>query len=161
MISLVVEDIDFDVLSKNLWDKSQRTAGEDLTETDLHYTFFPSRVTLEVGGIVIIGPRRRVPLFDFLACVAQLAKAVRVNEPGSMGFTEAADRVYFRPLNDDTVEISTSDSDLLVQIDRLELEATLVAFLSSGRTQLVDNVPGIQRNPQIAKLAVSDVADTR
>jgi hypothetical protein len=154
MISLVVEDVDFDVLSKNLWDKSRRTAGEDLTETDLHYTLFPSRVTFEVSGIVVIGPRRRVPLFDFLACVAQSTKALRANEPTSMGFTEAADRIYFRPLNGNNVEISTSDSDLLVQADRPELVATLEGFLLSGRTRLVDNVPGIQRNPQMVKLTV-------
>ncbi|GAB3815292.1 hypothetical protein [Micromonospora zhanjiangensis] len=153
MISLVAEHVDFDILSKNLFDKSRRAAGEDLTETDLHYTLFPSWVTCEVDGTVIIGPRRRVPLFDFLACVAQSIKAIRANEPISIGFTEAADQVYFRPVGGGKVQISTSGSDLQLQVDRLELSATLERFLSSGRAQLIDNVPGIQQNPHIGKLA--------
>jgi hypothetical protein len=154
MISLVAEDVDFDMLSKNLWDKSQPAAGEDLTELHLRYDLFPSRVTFEIDGTVIIGPRRRVPLFDFLVCIARTARALRADDPTSLGFTEAADRVYFRPLNGNTVEVSTSGSGLLVQADRLDLIVALEEFLASGRTRLVDNVPGIQGNPQIVQLTV-------
>jgi hypothetical protein len=154
MISLIVEGVDFGVPSKNLWDTTQRGAGEFLTETDLHYSLFPSRVTFEIGGIVVIGPRRRVPLFDFLVCVTRLAKALYVNESTSIGFTEAADRIYFRPLNGGGVEVSDSESGLLVQTDRVELVVALEEFLSNGRTQLLENVPGIQRNPHMVKLVI-------
>lgn len=154
MISLIVDETDFDIVSKNLWDESRLDAGQDLTETDLHYTLFPSRVTFEINGTVVIGPRRRVPLFDFMACAVRLVRALRFSETTSMGFTEAADRIHFRPVTGDVVEISASEPDLLIDIDRLELVAALEDFVSRGRELLADNVPGIQRNPHFVKLFV-------
>jgi hypothetical protein len=54
----------------------------------------------------------------------------------------------------DNVEISTSNLDLLVWVDRLELLAVLEELLSDGRARLIDNVSGIERNPQLIKLTV-------
>jgi beta-lactamase class A len=84
--------------------------------------------------------------------VARVIKAIRAGKPASLGFTESADRVYFRSFDSDTMQISRSDADLFVHVDRLELVTTLAAFLSNGRGQLIDKVPGIYRNPAISKL---------
>ncbi|WP_412539128.1 hypothetical protein R8Z50_25180 [Longispora sp. K20-0274] len=152
MIAFTVEDTDFGLFGNRVVDTSRHCAGEDLTETDLHYSLFPCRVTLNIDGVALVGPRRRVPLFDFLACVARLVKALREEVATSMGFTESADRVHVRPVGGGNVEISTSDSDLIVQIGRLELIDALVAFLADGRALLTDNIAGIQRNPMFSKL---------
>jgi hypothetical protein len=43
----------------------------------------------------------------------------------------------------------------VVRADRAELINALTDFLADGRRRLIENVPGIQRNPYLSKLAVS------
>jgi hypothetical protein len=77
MIEILAEDTDFEPSSPHLFSPSHRGSGDVLTETDLRYTVFRSYVTLAVARTAVIGPRRRVPLFDFLVSVARLIAALR------------------------------------------------------------------------------------
>lgn len=171
MIALLAEDTDFEPSSPNLFRPSQRGSGDVLCETDLHYTVFRSYVTLALSGTAVIGPRRRVPLFDFLVSVARLIAALRAGRAYTLTFTEAADVVEFRPAADDRVEVAAIDPyrcddhgvrladpepDWSGQVDGPELLEALTGFLAYGRQQLLDNVPGLDRSPYVGKLFVQE-----
>lgn len=154
LVLLSAEEISFAVDPQRLWDKEHRTSGAEITETDLHYTAFPAAVTFTADAVPFVGPRRQVPLFDFLACAARAVRALRHGEAATLSYTESSDRVHLRPVDGDRVEISATGHRLVINVDRVELLETLTAFVQDGRAQLVDNVPGFRSNPQIGKLAV-------
>ncbi|GAA2349733.1 hypothetical protein [Dactylosporangium salmoneum] len=171
MIALLAEDTDFEPSPPYLFEPSQRGSGDVLSETDLHYTVFRSYVTLALSGTAVIGPRRRVPLFDFLVSVARLIAALRADRAYTLTFTEAADVVEFRPVAGERVEVAATDPyrcddhgvrladpepDCLAQVDRPELLEALTGFLSYGRQQLLDNVPGLDRSPYVGELFVQE-----
>ncbi|MEU4780599.1 hypothetical protein [Micromonospora sp. NPDC023633] len=171
MIAILAEDTDFEPSSPYLFRPSQCGSGDVLSETDLHYMVFRSYVTLALSSTCVIGPRRLVPLFDFLVCVARLITALRADRAYTLTFTEAADVVEFRPVTGDRVEVAAIDPyrcddhgirladpepDCLDQVDRPELLEALTGFLSYGRQQLLDNVPRLDRSLYIGKLFVQE-----
>lgn len=151
MISLILDSAEFDIDRKNLWDKTSSGMGEDLTETDLHYIAFMSRITFRVDDVVVIGPRRETPLFDFLTCIATVLRDLENGLPASISFTEAADRVHLKRL-DGRVFISASEEEVSVWTDYGELVETLASFLADTRTTLFDRVPGLCQNPYVTKI---------
>jgi hypothetical protein len=171
MITLLAEDTAFEPSSPYLFTPAQRGSGDVLSETDLHYTLFRSYVTLALSSTAVIGPRRRVPLFDFLVSVARLIAALREDRAYTLTFTEAADVIEFRPGAGGRLEVAAIDPyrcddrgvlltdpvpDCLAHVDRPELLGALERFLPYSRRQLLDNVPGLDRNPHIGKLFVQE-----
>jgi hypothetical protein len=164
VVRLILHEVDFSVpaaVSELPWYDGD---PEHFDGTSLRYLLFPSRVTFSVGDVVVMGPRRLVPLFDLLSCVAWVLVDVREKRPASMGFTESADRIQFKASTGDSVVIVYAEArsrpgvayfheTRKARADREDLVDTLTAFLSSGLRLLTDNVAGLERNRHVRELA--------
>jgi len=84
--------------------------AEHFDAASLRYLLFPSRFTFSVGDVIVMGPRRRVLLFDLLCCVDRVLVDVREKKSASMGFPESADRVLFHPSTAGSVEITYAEA---------------------------------------------------
>jgi hypothetical protein len=166
VVSLVVHEVDFDIPRAVLTLPWHTGNPEDFDSGSLHYAHFPARVTLSVGEVTVMGPRTLVPFFDFLAQVARSVAPVRNGRPASIGFTECADRVGLRPAGTDHVDVVYSEAlsrpgrihhreRVTARAGREELVETFTTFLDSGRRLLIENCPGLERNPHMSKLSIS------
>ncbi|GIF44199.1 hypothetical protein [Actinoplanes xinjiangensis] len=164
-VVLVIDDVDFAFPAAV---RSVPWHSEDPAEfeaADLRYCHFPSRVTFSVGDAVVMGPRSMVPLFDFLAVLALSLKDLRAGGPGSLTFTESADRVELRPVGAEAVEVvyaeACSEPGRLYHRERVKARTTrselvnaFASFVEYGRGLLIDNAAGFERNPHIGALSI-------
>lgn len=165
MIKFTVHEVDFNIpgtVSGMPWYDGD---PEQFDATSLRYFLFPSRVTLRVGEVDVMGPRMLVPLFDLLSCIALELPGIRKRRLASINFTESADQVLFRPSKaGDGVDVVYAEARSRpgavyfhearkARADHQELVDTLTGFLASGLRQLTDNVAGLQQNQHVKALA--------
>jgi hypothetical protein len=97
--------IDFEILPLDravspLWKSSQQVDLAEVSEMDLRYEYFWSRIEFEVKGVDIGKYWGSLPVLDFARSMRFLADSIRDREEVAIGFTEHATIVSFKRIAD-------------------------------------------------------------
>jgi hypothetical protein len=137
------------------WGTWERAGQGDLasaSETDLRYKYFGASVTLSIGGVEVISPKRLVALVDLAFSIRVSAERIASGHDGAFGFTESEEVVRFRR-EGDLVHVSSSVRSVHAEASADEIVAQFVQFVWSVYWLLIERYPRLRENANFVRLA--------
>jgi len=133
------------------WDMARLVDPAGIAETDLRYKYFSSNVEMIVGGVVFVSKQNFVTLVDLALSFRSVVERISSGEDAAFGFTENDDVIRFRQ-NGESVLVSSSSGLGEVSISRENLLFGLSNFIQSAYIRLIEECPGLDRNPVILRI---------
>ncbi|MFC8705885.1 hypothetical protein ACFUIV_27410 [Streptomyces anulatus] len=117
----------------------------------LRYTYFIYPVTLTVDDTEVIS-QNRLPLIDFMFCLAYSVEELRETGKGGISFTDDSSEIHIF-LKCDRLAFSPTWADPVNASCGVEEYARVVSrFIRSGAQAVVDRYPEMGNNPAIREL---------
>jgi hypothetical protein len=145
---LVVIDFVIDPLDRKvspLWRSGRVVDLAAVSEMDLRYEYFWSRVQFVVDGFDMGAEWGRLPLLDFSASIKRLQEAIARSGSGVIDFTENKTVISFARRGD-LVEVRRAGEAGVLSCAMSDLTGAIEAFIDKVATDLVAIHPDIARN---------------
>ncbi|MFD4235767.1 hypothetical protein [Streptomyces sp. NPDC058542] len=123
----------------------------ELSTLFLRYTYFIYPVTLTVDDTEIIS-HNRLPLIDFMFCLAYSVEELRGTGKGEISFTEGSSEIHISLKDDRLIFSPTWSEPVNASCGVEEYDRTVSRFILSGIQMIVDRYPEMENNPAIREL---------
>ncbi|MGW7090486.1 hypothetical protein [Streptomyces sp. NPDC054874] len=123
----------------------------ELSTLFLRYTYFIYPVTLTADDTEIIS-QNRLPLIDFMFCLAYSVEELRETGKGGISFTEDSSEIHISLKSDRLVFSPTWAEPVNASCGVEEYARAVSRFVRSGVQVVVDHYPEMGNNPAIREL---------
>ncbi|MHA6759590.1 hypothetical protein [Streptacidiphilus sp. PAMC 29251] len=137
---------------RRTWDEAKQGDPTGLAEIDLRYKYFGVNVEMVMNDVEIISKRRFVTLVDLALSLRGVVERISHGEDAAFGFTESEEVISLRQVGD-SISVSSSKKPGQASVARGELLEKISGFLQSARSQLIEEIPELDGNPVIRRIA--------